>query len=77
MATISQTIFSDAFSLMEFFFGGGVIKISVKVVLKRPVDNNPVLVRLSTHRCVMFQYRQGAYIFSSRYLNYLCKMFDK
>ena len=42
MATISQTIFSDAFSWMKMFVFW--CKISLKFVRKCPIDNNPALV---------------------------------
>ena len=42
MAAISQTIFSYAFSWMKTFVF--LIKISLKFVLKGPIDNNPALV---------------------------------
>ena len=41
MATISQTMFSDAFSRMKFRI---LIKISLKFVPKSLTDNNPALV---------------------------------
>ena len=43
MATISQTMFSDAFSWMKIFIFG-FLKISLKFVPKGPIYNNPGLV---------------------------------
>ena len=42
MATISQTIFSDALFVNEMFFI--LIKFSLKFVPKHPIDNNLALV---------------------------------
>ena len=42
MAAISQTIISDAFSWMNFYFI--LIDISLKFVPKGPIDNNLALV---------------------------------
>ena len=42
MAAISQTIFSDTFSWMKFFFI--LIRISLKFVLMCPIDDKPALV---------------------------------
>ena len=43
MAAMSQTIFSDAFSWMNLLFIL-IIKVSLKFVLKGPINNNPALV---------------------------------
>ena len=48
MGTISQTIFSDAFSWMKIFFI--LIKISLKFVLKGPIENIPALVYIMAWR---------------------------
>ena len=49
MAAISQTIFSDAFLFMKFFFSI-LIKISLKFVCMEPVDNKPALVPIMALR---------------------------
>ena len=48
MAANSQTIFSDAFSLIKKFCIS--IKISLKFVSKGPIDNKPALVQVMAWR---------------------------